>query len=90
MIATQPLTHDEVWTTFEPGELRMFQCGDVAAQTRVKVPEIVLEKLRNPSLDPSSSLNCPRGGATVAATAAGDTTLAAAAAMASGDDPVDF
>ncbi|GAB7540303.1 class II glutamine amidotransferase [Burkholderia sp. 3C] len=86
VIATQPLTDDEVWTAFEPGELMMFQCGDVAAQTRVKVPEIVLEKLRNPSLDPSSSQNCRRTAAT-----AGDTTLAAAAAaMATGDDPVDF
>ncbi len=58
VIATQPLTDDEVWTAFEPGELLMFQCGEVAAKTRLPVPEIVLEKLRNPTLDPSASAPC--------------------------------
>ncbi|MBW5282621.1 MULTISPECIES: class II glutamine amidotransferase [Burkholderia] len=91
VIATQPLTDDEVWTAFEPGQLMMFQCGDVAASTRVKVPEIVLEKLRNPSLDPSASQNCQRAAAVAASTALGDVTLAAAAAeVAAGDDPTDF
>ncbi len=88
-IATLPLTDDEVWTAFEPGELIMFQCGDVAARRLIKVPEIVLEKLRNPSLDPSASLDCGR--AVAAHGAPGDTTLAAAAAaMAGGDDPTDY
>ncbi|AJK45086.1 class II glutamine amidotransferase [Burkholderia plantarii] len=90
VIATQPLTDDEVWTAFEPGELLMFQCGDVAAKTRVAVPEIVLEKLRNPALDPSASVNCRRA-AVANASAGTDVTLeAAATAAAHGDDPVDF
>lgn len=68
MIATQPLTDNEVWTAFEPGELIMFQCGDVAARMRIPVPERVLEKLRNPSLDASAS--APRDTREVLATAA--------------------
>ena len=60
MIATQPLTDNEVWTAFEPGELIMFQCGDVAARMRIPVPERVLEKLRNPALDASASARATR------------------------------
>lgn len=55
VIATQPLTDNEVWTAFEPGELIMFQCGDVAARMQIPVPPSVLEKLRNPALDASAS-----------------------------------
>ncbi|KVC63077.1 class II glutamine amidotransferase [Burkholderia ubonensis] len=55
VIATQPLTDNEVWTAFEPGELIMFQCGDVAARMQIPVPPAVLEKLRNPALDASAS-----------------------------------
>ncbi|WP_091907073.1 class II glutamine amidotransferase [Chitinasiproducens palmae] len=46
VIATQPLTDDEVWTTCEPGELLMFRDGEVARQTIVPVPEAVLERAR--------------------------------------------
>ena len=55
VIATQPLTDNEVWTAFAPGDLLMFQCGDVLARTNVPVPESVLEKLRNPACDASAS-----------------------------------
>ncbi|BEH19775.1 class II glutamine amidotransferase [Burkholderia pseudomallei] len=79
VIATQPLTDDEVWTALEPGELVMFQCGDVAATMRIPVPEAVLEKLRNPALDASAS--APRRSPALAASGAGDDL---------GDDPVDF
>ncbi|MCA8320906.1 class II glutamine amidotransferase [Burkholderia cepacia] len=78
VIATQPLTDNEVWTAFEPGELIMFQCGDVAARMRIPVPERVLEKLRNPALDASAS--APR-----------DTREAlATAADVDSDDAIDF
>lgn len=78
VIATQPLTDNEVWTSFEPGELIMFQCGDVAARTRIPVPERVLEKLRNPALDASASAPC--GGMHREALAAADDA----------DDAIDF
>ncbi|MGC6693422.1 class II glutamine amidotransferase, partial [Burkholderia pseudomallei] len=55
VIATQPLTDDEVWTALEPGEVVMFQCGGVAATMRIPVPEAVLEELRNPAFDASAS-----------------------------------
>jgi glutamine amidotransferase len=28
LIATEPLTHDEAWQAFEPGEVRVFEQGD--------------------------------------------------------------
>ncbi|MEX3954510.1 class II glutamine amidotransferase [Trinickia sp. EG282A] len=55
VIATQPLTDDEVWTAFEPGDLLMFQDGDVAARTHIPVPAHVLEKARNPACDETAS-----------------------------------
>jgi glutamine amidotransferase len=55
VIATAPLTDDEVWTRFAPGDLLMFQHGDVIAQTNVPVPQKVLDKLANPCLDASAS-----------------------------------
>jgi glutamine amidotransferase len=55
VIATQPLTDDEVWTAFAPGDLLMFQDGEVAASTHIPVPPAVLEKARNPACDPSAS-----------------------------------
>jgi predicted glutamine amidotransferase len=51
VIATQPLTDDEVWTALAPGELLMFQDGDVAARAHIPVPPWVLEKARNPACD---------------------------------------
>jgi hypothetical protein len=44
-----------VWTAFKPGDLLMFQHGDVAGRVNVPVPPCVLEKLRNPALDASVS-----------------------------------
>jgi predicted glutamine amidotransferase len=55
VIATQPLTDDEIWTAFEPGDLLMFQDGDVAARTHIPVPSHVLAKARNPALDETAS-----------------------------------
>jgi predicted glutamine amidotransferase len=55
VIATQPLTDNEQWTRIEPGELLMFQCGEVAARAQIPVPEVVLDKLRNPCSDASAS-----------------------------------
>jgi predicted glutamine amidotransferase len=51
VIATQPLTDNEVWTRFEPGDLLMFQHGQVIAQTNVPVPPAVLEKAAKPPCD---------------------------------------
>ncbi|RZL28867.1 MAG: hypothetical protein EOP35_25720, partial [Rubrivivax sp.] len=28
LVATEPLTHDEAWTAFEPGEVRVFEQGE--------------------------------------------------------------
>ncbi|WP_459718086.1 class II glutamine amidotransferase [Paraburkholderia sp. 2C] len=44
VIATQPLTDNETWTRFAPGDLLMFQHGKMVAQTNVPVPPAVLEK----------------------------------------------
>ncbi len=55
VIATKPLTDNEVWTAFEPGDLMMFQHGEVIDRVNVPVPASVLEKLRNPALDASAS-----------------------------------
>ena len=55
VIATAPLTDNEVWTRFAPGDLLMFQHGDVVARTSVPVPQKVLDKLANPCLDASAS-----------------------------------
>jgi predicted glutamine amidotransferase len=55
VIATQPLTDNEVWTAFEPGDLLMFQHGDVAARTHIPVPQFVLDKARNPECDETAS-----------------------------------
>ncbi|CAB3749627.1 Putative glutamine amidotransferase YafJ [Paraburkholderia solisilvae] len=51
VIATQPLTDNEVWTRFEPGDLLMFQHGQVIARTNVPVPPAVLEKAAQPPCD---------------------------------------
>jgi predicted glutamine amidotransferase len=41
VIATKPLTDDEVWTAFEPGDLVMFRHGELCLRTRVDIPEAV-------------------------------------------------
>lgn len=45
VIATAPLTDNEVWTTFEPGELILFEKGAPSLRTVVPIPEAV--RLRN-------------------------------------------
>ncbi|NVI02685.1 class II glutamine amidotransferase [Paraburkholderia youngii] len=55
VIATKPLTDNEVWTAFKPGDLLMFRHGEVIGQANIPVPDSVLEKLRNPALDASAS-----------------------------------
>jgi glutamine amidotransferase len=57
VIATQPLTDNEVWTAFAAGDLLMFQDGEVTARTHIPVPPSVLEKARNPACDPSASVS---------------------------------
>jgi hypothetical protein len=44
-----------VWTAFNPGDLLMFQHGEVVGRVNVPVPPCVLEKLRNPETDASAS-----------------------------------
>jgi predicted glutamine amidotransferase len=51
VIATQPLTDNEVWTRFAPGDLLMFQHGKLVAQANVPVPPAVLEKATKPPCD---------------------------------------
>lgn len=55
VIATQPLTDNETWMRFAPGDLLMFQHGEVLAQTNIPVPQQVLDKLANPASDVSAS-----------------------------------
>lgn len=38
VVATEPLTVDEEWTAFQPGQLMRFERGDVVAQLSVPVP----------------------------------------------------
>jgi glutamine amidotransferase len=44
VIATQPLTDNEVWTRLEPGELIMFQDGEAAGRVTLPVPDAVRAK----------------------------------------------
>jgi glutamine amidotransferase len=53
VIATQPLTDNETWTRFAPGDLLMFQHGNVVARANVPVPPEVLEKASKPLCDGS-------------------------------------
>ncbi|MET3447082.1 glutamine amidotransferase [Ralstonia sp. 1138] len=41
VIATAPLTDNEVWTQFVPGELLMFESGQATMATKVPIPEAV-------------------------------------------------
>ncbi len=38
IIATQPLTTDEAWDVYEPGEWRLWKMGEVLAQGKVEIP----------------------------------------------------
>ncbi|CCD30001.1 Glutamine amidotransferase class-II [Candidatus Glomeribacter gigasporarum BEG34] len=48
VIATQPLTDDEHWHAFEPGDLRMFRHGEPVLKAHIPVPPSVLEIARQP------------------------------------------
>ena len=48
MIATSPLTDDEIWTRFTPGDLALFQHGALLKTVNVPVPADVAEKAREP------------------------------------------
>jgi predicted glutamine amidotransferase len=48
VIATQPLTDNETWTRFAPGDLAMFQGGDCVRTVNIPVPPEVLAKAREP------------------------------------------
>lgn len=41
VIATQPLTDDEVWTRFEPGDMVMLRDGELVLQCNLPVPDAV-------------------------------------------------
>lgn len=41
VIATQPLTDNEVWTRLQPGDLMMFQDGEPTLRTNLPVPDAV-------------------------------------------------
>jgi len=72
VIATQPLTDDEIWIAFAPGDLLMFQDGEVAARANIPVPACVLEKARNPACDPSASASTRASAAAFGADADAD------------------
>ena len=44
VIATQPLTDNEIWTRLEPGDLVMFQDGEAAGRVSLPVPAAVRAK----------------------------------------------
>lgn len=48
VIGTLPLTDDEVWTAFAPGDLFLFKDGDIAARTQIPVPPAVFEAAQKP------------------------------------------
>jgi predicted glutamine amidotransferase len=48
VIATSPLTDDEIWTRFEPGDLAMFQHGSLLKTVNLPVPADVAAKAREP------------------------------------------
>ncbi len=48
VIATQPLTDNETWTRFAPGDLAMFQAGQLLCSVNVPVPADVAAKAREP------------------------------------------
>jgi hypothetical protein len=41
VIATQPLTDNEVWTRLQPGELVMFRDGELVMSQSLPVPDAV-------------------------------------------------
>lgn len=49
VIATEPLTHNEIWNSFEPGQLILFQNGTVHYKKTTYVNRLEKERL-NPSL----------------------------------------
>jgi glutamine amidotransferase len=48
VIATSPLTDNEVWTRFAPGDLAMFQKGALQKTVNIPVPEDVAKKAAEP------------------------------------------
>ena len=48
MITTEPLTQNEVWTAFQPGEMILFQHGRPIRHAMTEV-----ERLKREALDPS-------------------------------------
>jgi predicted glutamine amidotransferase len=48
VIATSPLTDDEIWTRFEPGDLAMFQHGALLKTVNLPVPADVAAKALEP------------------------------------------
>jgi glutamine amidotransferase len=48
VVATQPLTDDETWFRFAPGDLAMFQDGDLVRTVNLPVPPEVAAKANEP------------------------------------------
>jgi glutamine amidotransferase len=48
VIGTLPLTDDEVWTAFAPGDMYLFKDGEIIQRTNIPVPGIVLEVAQKP------------------------------------------
>ncbi len=49
MITTEPLTQNELWTAFAPGEMILFQYGSPILKQQTHVERLEREKL-NPAL----------------------------------------
>lgn len=84
VIGTLPLTDDEVWTAFAPGDLYLFRDGEIVARTNIPVPPKVLEVAQKPrERHPQSTPPAPqaaellRFGTTTVRRAAADDGLAA-------------
>ena len=63
VIATQPLTDNETWTRFAPGDLAMFQNGDLACTGNIPVPPAVLAKAQEPLCKALEAPALPSGAA---------------------------
>ncbi len=53
MVATEPLSSDEAWIAFEPGELRIYRNGRLAGRIMTH-PSIQTDWLEGPGLSPST------------------------------------
>jgi len=65
VIGTLPLTDNEVWTAFSPGDLFLFRDGERITSRRLAVPPAVLEVAARPrERHPSEAATLPRAAMT--------------------------